>query len=334
MPDPLAIVILVASGESPDMMKAASAAVRRTLGAATRVEVRESADVPNDRDALSNEEQLRADAVIELTWTDSERRTAALRAHDAKTQRWSTRWIGFASVDPGSDAEVGRTVGFAAASMLPELPGDVDGSRAASTQARDPSTATAEHPATAQEPRSASAPTFQPRFAIDLLALGATDINGAASGVGPGAALHVFVAPPLSFRAGVGARWGDVSGAQARAVTVAISAGAVVHALPATRSRRFGASARLDYLLAYESLTRSSPDALGQVSKARWLSGFDTFVDGSWLLTGNFEVVAGLGLECLLGATRIDFQGPVQTATVATLAPLHAAAELGFRWGL
>jgi hypothetical protein len=332
MPDPLAIVILVAAGESADTMHAASAAICRTLGPATRVEVRESADGPSDPDALSAEQQSRADAVIELTWTDSERRMAALRAHDARTRRWTTRWVGFASVDAGSDAEVGRTVGFAAASMLPEAQLTTGQPSGAEVSGNDP------HPSPVVEPASEQAghstPAFRPRFALDSLALAATDIHGEASGVGPAVALHAFVAGALSLRTGIGARWGDVSGAQARVLTVIPSAGAVFHALRATRSQRFGAAIRFDYLLAYESLTRSTTDSSGQANRIRWVSGFDAFVDGSWLATKDVELVAGLGLEYVLGATRVDLAAPARTSTVATLAPLHAAAELGFRWGL
>jgi hypothetical protein len=332
MPDPLTILILVAAGESADTMNAASAAMSRTLGPATRVEVRESAEGPSDHDALSAEQQSRADAVIELTWTDSGRRVAALRAHDARTQRWSTRWVGFASVDPGSDAEVGRTVGFAAASMLPEAQLETGQPSGAPVWGNDPLTSAVVEPAPEQLRRNTRA--FRPRFALDSLAFAATDIHGETKGVGPAIALHVVVAGPLSLRAGVGARWGNVSGAEASALTVIPSAGAVVHALRATGAQRFGASIRFDYLLAYESLSRSTPDTLGQTHRTRWVSGFDAFVDGSWLAIKDFEVVAGLGLEYMLGATRVDLQAPAQTSTVATLAPLHAVAELGFRWGL
>jgi hypothetical protein len=334
MADPLAIVILIAAGESRDMTSAASAAIRRTLGADTRVEVRESAEAPNDSDALSVEKQSRADAVIELTWTDPERRMAAIRAHDAKAGKWITRWVGFASVDPGSDADVGRTVGFAAASMLPEAPLEGEPPLGAGPSPSRPPPSTPAEPAPAQESRNLPAPAFRPQFALDWLALAVKDIDGEASGVGPAIALHLFVARPVSLRAGVGARWGEVAGAQASVLTVVPSAGAVVHALRATRAQRFGVSARLDCLLAYESLTRSTPDALGQVSRTRWLSGFDAFVDGSWLVSSGFEAVAGLGLEYVLGATHVDLQSSAQTRIVATLAPLHAGAELGFRWGL
>jgi len=333
MLDPVAIVVLVAAGESRDMTSAASAAIRRTLGPATRVEVRESAEAPSDRDALSAEQQSRADAVIELTWTDPGRRMAALRSHDAKTRRWTTRWVGFASVDPGSDAEVGRTLGFAAASMLPEAPLEGEPPLGAGPSASGPPAPTATEPAPAAESRNSPAPAFRPQLALDWLALAATDIDGEARGVGPAIALQVFVARPVSLRAGVGARWGEVGDAQASVLTVVPSAGVVVHALRATRGQRVGVSARLDYLLAYESLRRSTTDALGQFSRTRWLSGFDAFVEGSWLVTSDFEAVAGLGLEYVLGATHVDLQSSAQTRIVATLAPLHAAAELGFRWG-
>jgi hypothetical protein len=216
--------------------------------------------------------------------------------------------------------------------MLPEAQLEAGQPSAAGVSGDDPLPSPGVVPAPEQPARNTRA--FRTQFALDSLALAATDISGGTKGVGPAIALHVFVAGPLSLRAGVGARWGSVSGAQASALTVVPSAGAVVHALRPTTAQRFGASIRFDYLLAYESLTRSTPDALGQSHRARWVSGLDAFVDGSWLAIRDLEVVAGLGLEYMLGATRIDLQAPAQTGTVATLAPLHAAAELGFRWGL
>ena len=120
MTDPLVIVLLVGAGGAVDPTTSRTAAAMvRTLGPDYRVEVREvGAGEPGDADALAVEQRARATAVVELTWTDVNHRQALLRAHIGKTGRWVERTVGFRAVD--ADSERGRTLGFAAGSMLPQ----------------------------------------------------------------------------------------------------------------------------------------------------------------------------------------------------------------------
>jgi hypothetical protein len=120
MTDPLVIVLLVGAGGAVDPTTSRTAAAMvRTLGADYRVDVREvGAATPGDADALAVEQRVHATAVIELTWTDENHRQAVLRAHIAKTGRWVERTVGFRTAD--APIERGRTLGFAAGSMLPQ----------------------------------------------------------------------------------------------------------------------------------------------------------------------------------------------------------------------
>jgi len=92
-------------------------ATHDALGGAL-VEVRETRGLPDDETAVAIETSAHADAVVELGWADPRHRQANLRLHIASGGRWIERVIHFKPSD--AQAERGRTLGFAVASMLPE----------------------------------------------------------------------------------------------------------------------------------------------------------------------------------------------------------------------
>jgi hypothetical protein len=125
MADPVSLIVLVAAGMAGDPTTLAMLrAARDALGDAP-VEVREAHATPSDDDALAVEQQGHADAVVELAWIGAGRQHAKLRLHIARTGRWVERTIGFRPAD--APAERGRTLGFAVASILPEVGADVGG---------------------------------------------------------------------------------------------------------------------------------------------------------------------------------------------------------------
>lgn len=116
-PDPLIVIVFVAAGGAADATtRAMERAAQDALGLEAHVDVHETGTVPSDLDVLVSEQKAHAAAVVELTWAEQGRQ-ARLRVHVARSGRWISRSIGFVPSD--ADAERGRTIGFAVASMLP-----------------------------------------------------------------------------------------------------------------------------------------------------------------------------------------------------------------------
>lgn len=119
MADAITLIVLVAASEaSSPTTHAMTRAVHEALGPTAHVIVHETSGDPNDTEALSVERREGSDAVVELVWSDRGHREATLRAHIARSRHWLDRTIGFRPSD--ADAERGRTLGFAVASILPE----------------------------------------------------------------------------------------------------------------------------------------------------------------------------------------------------------------------
>ncbi len=121
MADAATLIVLVAAAEATDPTTHAMArATRDALGPTARVIVRETPGDPGDADAIAAERAENADAVVELSWVASREgrhRQASVRVH-LRGGRWIDRWITFRPTD--ADAERGRTLGFAIASILPD----------------------------------------------------------------------------------------------------------------------------------------------------------------------------------------------------------------------
>src|ERR1019366_5720802 len=118
----LTLIIFVASGDSDDSTsRSMLRATRSALGAQSHVELRGARDPASVAQALEGGGPAPADAVVEVTWTESGHRQATLRVHVSRSDRWVDRSIGFHASDV--DAERGRTIGFAVASMIPEASG-------------------------------------------------------------------------------------------------------------------------------------------------------------------------------------------------------------------
>ncbi len=358
MTDPLTlIVVLVAAGEAANPTTTAMARATGDALSGAPVEVRETPATPTDADALAVEQQSHADAVIELIWNDVDRRHVTLRVHLATSRRWVERSLGFMPSDPA--AERGRTLGFAAASILPETsrnPAQPEQAAAELPAASPPPAASAppaemnairpvapESPASplllpgvraspavtegATEAPSPASPSRLPRIQIDLLAVGGVGIPSDATGAGGGGAVGWVVTQRLSLRLGASERAGSLDIAQASVFTLLLGAGVAFQPWRATRSRPLGLSLRADYLLVRESVTHFDSDDPAPVTRSRWLSGFDAVADVSWVLSSEVEVLLGVGLEDVLAPTYVNDRN----VRVATLPALRAVGEGGFR---
>jgi hypothetical protein len=347
MTDPLTLIVLVAAGEGAN--PTTTAMVRATCDALSGapVEMRETLAEPTDAEALAAEQQSHADAVIELIWNDVDRRHVTLRVHLATSRRWVERSIGFMPSDPA--AERGRTLGFAAASILPEAahnpprpevaveppvtstvaPSELPAEMVATAPGVPPvplasTVPSGESPTVAETPSVATSSRL-PRIQIDLVAVGG--IGGGATGAGGGGALSWVATDALSFRVGASERAGRLDVAQASVFTLLMGAGVALRPWRPTRSRPLGLSFRGDYLVVRESATHFDSDDPTPVTRSRWLSGFDAMADVSWVLSTEVEALVGVGIEDVLASTYVNDKN----VEVATLPALRAVGEGGFR---
>jgi hypothetical protein len=169
------------------------------------------------------------------------------------------------------------------------------------------------------------------RLAVDLLAAGAMGIadshDTAGDTAGGGAAVEWFVLRALSLRLGVMDRVGSLDVAAATMSTLVTSAGIALHPWQPTPSQPFTVSFRADYVLVRESATHLDSDDKSPVTAARWVSGVDTFVDASLLLSSQIAAVAGIGLEDVGAPTYVY----LRDVREATLPVFRAVVEGGFQ---
>jgi hypothetical protein len=317
--------------------------------------VREVAGEPNDAQVLSTERSEGAAVVVELSWIDSRHQQAALRMHFSADRRWVERSIGFARSD--ADAERGRTLGFAIASILPQVPSAAASDAGApgppaatmpppeATREQSPAPTAATGPQVLKPAESVPSPaspepvhpapnviarTKRSDFAIDVLALGATGIGADASnasGLGGAAALQWFFARPFALRLGAGLRGGDVASAQASMLTVLECGGVVFHPWRSSLAQRFGASIRAEYLLVEESATHFPSGGAPSKTLGSVVSGLGVTAGASWRVAPEVELVGGAGMEEVFAPVYVE----VQHVRLATIPPLRVLAEVGLR---
>jgi hypothetical protein len=145
------LAIVVATGEVQDPATAAMlGAAQEALGRDVIVRL-VGVRQPDQVDPLRIERELSASAVVAVVWRDADRRRARLRLHLAAGDRSTTRDVDFSPAD--TQAERGRTLGLAAASMWPEI---VSVGRAAASARPPPAATGAKPPLPAAAPPGAS----------------------------------------------------------------------------------------------------------------------------------------------------------------------------------
>jgi hypothetical protein len=334
---PSILLIVIAAGEANDpTVRTVAATAQEALGTHARVLVRESAGAPSDADALAAERSEGADITVELSWTAARHQQALLRMHVVRTDRWVQRVIGFASSD--IDAERGRTLGYAIASIAPESSGGGTVDTAAASTATAPiqgppaSRETAVGGTTASmggAERQATAPLTEARFALDLLASAADDIGVDAKEVGGSATLEWLPRRWLSVRLGGGLRGGPLDAVQATTMTGWALAGAGVRLAPWRARIPAAFSFRAEFLVVYEMLAHFANGNPTPDDRSGLLPGADLMADASWGLTPDVELILGGGIEDVFASTEVTVRGVgVQRAT---LSPWHASLEGGLR---
>ncbi len=317
-----------------------AATTRDALGPSARVVVRETRSEPSDVEALAERGRTIGFAIAsilpEAPTEGSEPSTSNTTAPPAVGTPASRSAPEAGAATPATGGGAAQATGGAAQATGGPTPAPVaatpgsataDGPSPASKTTSSAVGQTTENVGTAVEPTDANAvAAISPLIAIDVLSIGTAGIGGDADGFGAGTAVHRFVRPQVSARLGGGIRGGTLGAAEASTLTAFVSAGVVLHAWRATPDRPFGGSVRLDYLLLNQAMTHFVPGGSNQ-SQARWLSGLDVLVDGSWRFVPDVEAILGVGLEDVFAPTYVNLQG----ARVATLPALRAVAEAGLR---
>ena len=308
----LTLLVLIASGDAQGPVATSLVrAVREALGADAEIVIREVPRLPSDEEAITLARDVRANAVIELIWKDPEHRRATLHFHAEPTSsRWTDREIGFDATD--ADAERGRMIGFAVASMLPE--------RAELFPPPAPLLVVPNGPE--ERKPLAPAPTgeiLRGLGAVDVAAAGC--LGGDATGIGGVLAARWDFASTVSLRFAGAIRSGQVTAADASSLIFNGAVGLAWRVVPATTTRSFGIGIRADVLAIRYRLSRSASHA------TLWLPGADVALEGSWMFAERMALFVAVGGEVAFGATGVF----LHSEQVTTISPLRAVGEAGIR---
>ena len=327
----LTLLVLIASGDggrdvTGPVATSMARAVREAVGGDAQVVVREVPRVPSDDDATALARELHASAVAELLWKDPEHRRATLHFHaEPSTSRWTDREIGFDATD--ADAERGRMIGFALASMLPELAAGAAAPPPPPSSPPSPSppppppepARRGEDEARSEGPPAPPGEVHRWLGAVDLAVAGS--LGGDATALGGVLSARWDFAPSFSARLAGAVRGGEVGAAGASSTIGSGAAGLVWRAIPATTTRALGLALRADVLAMQVRLSRAASHA------TLWLPGADLAVEGSWMLARPVALFAAAGAEAAFGATDVF----LFSQRVTTLPPVRALGEAGIR---
>lgn len=316
--DPIALVVLVTAA---DAASGGTGAALGTLARALeprRVEVRTV--VSTESPPPTSDEA----SVVILHWEDGGRR-ARLRVRLARVGRaarvasaeWVERDLGFDAGD--AEAERGRSVGLAIASMLPEPPPSPPVVPPAPPPAPPP---TATGPAPPRSPPLLV--EARPRGELQARAQLGVAPGGYGGGVGGAAEGQVFLSRALGVHATFGLRGAEATEAEGSASHLRVGAGLVARW---RASPRVELGAAVDVLVLRDAVRHFSIDGdeVAPVTQSRTLPGVWVDVRAGFWLTQSAALVLSAGLEGALGRTAVFLEGQ----QVATVVPLRIVLEPG-----
>lgn len=319
MSDAIALVILLTAAEiSAPTATALERAARDVLGSDSTIRlVNESAPLT---DAAALERAGHADGVVELSWHDAER-TADLHCYIARESRWLDRTITFDRDD--AEAERGRLLGFAIASMLAEE------NRPSATNERVVPLANAipDTQRGAERVETPQAPRLPPARWLEVGGSATTGIEGSANALGVSLGLRLRL--PSSFRLalGAGGLFGQVNDAQATYRAVTGNAGFVFQPIEAKAAGDFGFGVRLDGFAGWLEVSHLSEDDPAPDRQSRFVGGARGFLEGSIGVSESACGYAALGPVMSAGRTDLYTHGEL----AATIPVVWLMAEIGVR---
>ncbi len=301
------VLVLVALGEAADpSTQALTSAAEEGLGSDAIVLVREAPTDALETHAAAEQTAalLHADAAVTVSWSDATHTRAHVSVFSEQDHSWQDRSVAFAAVDAPIDR--GHELGFGIAAMVPPIV-----AKRHEVVAPPPSLEPGEH----DEP----VVPREPRIALDLVGSAASGIAGGFGGELSG---RWRVWKSLWIRAGAGARFGDVSDAQASFVDVRFDGGPALTLLSVPP---FEIGARADFVVTRIALSRdqSVVNSTGQ----RTVPGADLTLEVVYALGRNVALIAGAGALVDFGSTSVIVDGN----TDARATPLRATGEIGVR---
>jgi hypothetical protein len=318
----LSLVVLLAAGEADDPVAAPMArAEEEALGGQAEVVLRQMRRLPSDEDAVKLGDDLRADALVELTWADALGRQAIVRVRTRSSERWVQREITFSDADVAS--ERGRTLGFAAASMLPaEAPRDNG------PPFPEPAPPPVPEP---PPPPIPDKPPATPHRALsgiffEALAIGTAGVDGEGPGGGGGLAAEVTFARHFGFRFAGEARTAPIPSVAASSYTLQAAPGIAWRPVLTTGNRPIAFGGRVDALLGVYGLSHA---AVPTPLQWQWSPGARALLDAAWMVGEGWGISLALGAEAPLRTVQVVEGG----STLRTYYPLRVVTEVSFRAG-
>jgi hypothetical protein len=314
----LVLLVFVSSTDvSVPTTLALQGAAEELLGSDSHVQVRGFSEPPDDVTLSTAGQQV--DAAAEVTWQDASHQRAVVRCYLSKSGRFVSRELTFDAQD--DPRERGRMLGFAIASMLPEvsLPAlDHKESEPIRQPAKPPS---------ARNDEAASAHSARPFAALDAIGLAASGLGQAGGELGAAIAGRWLFHRSLALRAATGVRFGRVELAQADSSFFFGGLGLCVVLSNPAPDARFTFGVRTDALLSSYSLRRRTSDDAVPESHSRLQPAADLLFEGAWRFWNSAALIAATGGELGFGHTDVVIRGK----EVTDIAPFRFTAELGVR---
>jgi hypothetical protein len=301
------LIVFVLSSDPPERTRAFATATREVLGSSSEVRIEEEAVLPDERRAA----ELPADVIVELSPGDSADEIV-LHCYLSREKRWVNRIVSFSPGD--REAERGRLLGFAVASML------VDAPVAPRPLPPEPEPAP-QREAPRDDGERALAGAVQPASTFEVAATVRTGVDT----VGASAGFRAPLSARVSWRVSLGASVGDLPVAQATTQTVITGVGAALALTPP--EWRFTTGVRFDALGSWLQVSHLSEDDEEADRQRRLLFGGAAMAEIGYRFSGALGLYAAGGLEAMLGETDIYVHGE----RVATLPAWRGAGELGIR---
>ena len=300
------LIVFVLSTDPPERTEAFAEATREVLGSATDVRVEAEPELPGEERAL----EQHADAIVELSPGDGDDEVV-LRCYLSREKRWVNRTVSFAPGD--READRGRLLGFAAASMLVDAPA----ARSSPPAAPD----LAPRRAAPKDDERVVRHIEQPASAFEVAATVRTGVDT----VGASAGFRAPFSARAWWRVSLGGSVGDLPVAQATTQSVIAGAGLALSLVPP--EWRFSTGLRFDALGCWLQVSHLSADDEEADRQRRLLFGGAAMAEVGYRFSAALGLYAAGGVEAMLGETDIYVHG----RRVATLPAWRGTGELGVR---
>jgi hypothetical protein len=287
------------------------------------------AGLPGDEEAAQLGRDLRADAVVELSWQDAEHTHAVVRVkrlrdirspassesgRNVTEDRWLRREITFARSDVST--ERGRTLGFAAASMVPVAASSRDAPPAVPMV--DPFLSPAPPAPDKTRPLARLRPAWRGLF--EAMATGTLGAAGEGAGFGGGLSAELALGHAFGARLGVEARTAQVSYVGASAFGLLAAPGVSWRPV---QGRSFAVGGRLEGALGAYWLSRK-----GLSAPMEWAPGARALLDTAWLISDDAGFALAAGVEWPFRLVEVTEGGKT-----TSYYPLRLVVQLGLRAG-